>query len=227
MKKQFESEEAMAAHVVDWLTKDDWDVYQEVQIHRYGPRADIVAVRSGIIWIIESKLSFGFGVLGQAFNWRLRAHFISVAVPFSKSQDYGYSVARSEGIGVIWLKKNVDWVAIHEEVRPALNRKRLMIRETLTALNPQQKTAAKAGSRGGYYTPFRETCRKVLDTVTATPGITMKELLGKIETHYSSVSTARSTLAKRIEENLVPGVKVIREGRLIRLYPVGLGSSKS
>jgi hypothetical protein len=51
------------------------------------------------------------------------------------------------------------------------------------------------------------------------PGIGMKELVDNIETHYSSSKTARSVLAKWIQQGVVKGVRAEFEGRALRLYP--------
>jgi Holliday junction resolvase len=42
--------------LVEWLNVQHWDVYQEVKI--YSHIADVVAVRNGIVWIIECKTSY-------------------------------------------------------------------------------------------------------------------------------------------------------------------------
>jgi len=75
------SEAALAEVVVAWLRADGWRTFHEVELPR-GGRADIVAARSGLVWIIETKLQAGLEVLDQALERRRAgAHGVLVAVP--------------------------------------------------------------------------------------------------------------------------------------------------
>jgi hypothetical protein len=224
--KKFKTEEELAAHVVSWLEEDEWDVYQEVPLRQAGACADIVAVRGKLVWIVECKNSFGLSVIEQAFYWGGSAHFCSVAVPYIKDKRFAEGVSAHHGIGVLTLKiedailgYRDSFVSVTETVRPAFHRK-AFVQYTLDKLKPEHKTAAKAGTaKGGRFTPYRATCEHVLRAVQKTPGIEMKALLTQVQHHYASNASARATLAARIEENLVPGVRLEREGRIIRLYP--------
>ena len=59
----------MAKAVVDWLVADEWEVYQEVSIGYACSRADIVAVKNGLSWIIETKVSYGLHQLQVQTQW--------------------------------------------------------------------------------------------------------------------------------------------------------------
>lgn len=47
------TEADIAAAAIKWLTEQGFDCYSEVPCH--GGRADIVAVRHSVIWIVETK----------------------------------------------------------------------------------------------------------------------------------------------------------------------------
>src|SRR6476646_10663174 len=91
-RKRFKSEAELASGVVQWLTQNGWDVYQEVQFR--GSVADIVAVFGKLVWIIECKQAFTLDVLCQAGEWLPYAHYVSVAVPYSNGRRHGTTMNR-------------------------------------------------------------------------------------------------------------------------------------
>lgn len=221
------SEEDFAATLVDWLRDLKWEVYQEVQSHRGDSRADIVAVQGRLLWVIETKLSFSLELLWQAWQWKHWAHYVSVSVPAgmqgSKGKRMTQHFCRLMEIGLLVGRRagytKLEGGEFDEEIAPRLDRKANVgpIRDTLTE---EHKTYAKAGnSHGLFYSPFRATCDRVKKAVTQQPGLTMKELIDGIETHYQSTATARSSLAKWIDKGVVEGVRSERDGRFLRLYP--------
>jgi hypothetical protein len=176
--------------------------------------ADIVAVQNKLLWAIETKLSFGLSVIEQSSEWCGQAHYSSVAVPQTKGSRFAQIVAQRFGVGVLVVQPGDVW----ERSAPQLNRK---VGEWLkNSLNETQKTYAKAGnSCGSRWTPFQETCRSIRAVVSTRPGISMKDLLATIRTHYRTTATARSCIAKWAEAGAVKGVVLKRDGRELRLYP--------
>jgi hypothetical protein len=214
--KKMMKEEELAARVVAWLSNQRWEVYQEVQVESYGRRADIVAVQGPVSWVIETKMSFGIGVLDQALYWVGMANYVSVATPYGRGIRSTVLKRSMESIGLGSLLVR-DW-GIEERIHPRLQRR--LRRDIRKYLNEPQKTFAPAGNaHGARYTPFQETCRKIVDRVKIQPGIGIKELIDNIETHYLSSKTARSVLAKWIQQGVVKGVRAEYEGRALRLYP--------
>lgn len=208
----------LASHVVDWLAADGWDVYQEVQPGMFAHIADIVAVRRGLLWVIECKLTLSLEVIGQAEYWRQMANWSSVAVPLVRHTS-GRSAARRVchlfGVGVLTVTRDG---AVQVTAAPAMNRKPLD--RLRNALHESQKTAAMAGTnRGGRSTPFRRTCEQLARYVSQHPACLLKEAIDAGQHHYASDSTARSCLAKWIKLGRVDGVRLERDGRKIRLFP--------
>lgn len=222
-KKQSVPETFLAGSVVDWLVEQKWDVYQEVQIKTYGSVADIVALQGNILQVIECKKTLSMDVIAQAYNWRRHANFISVAVPRHRRKRtngrlFAEQVLSTFGIGLIV----VDYrECVVEIVQPSLNRKAKtdLVKE---ALSTEQKTFAKAGnSEGKRWTPFQQTSLNILREVKKRPGITMKELMERINHHYSTPSAARTCIAKWAKYNVIKGVRLEKEGRVLKLYPAG------
>jgi hypothetical protein len=110
-------------------------------------------------------------------------------------------------------------IAVRERIRPGL-RRRVIPDRILPCLTEAHKTFAEAGNANGrHWSPFKQTCRGVQQIVGSKPGISIKELIGLVNHHYSSSSTARSCLLKWIEAGKLEGVRMERNGRLIKLYP--------
>lgn len=214
------TEVELCERVVAWLKVQHWDVYQEVSLGYGSRRADIVAVMGPTVWIVEAKLGASIALIDQALAWRGYAHLISIVTRKYK---------RPPRNALHWICKNsgIGWISIDEkdgdvriEYRPRFVRDARMVDHLRGKLNDRQKNAAAAGSQaGGYWTPFSETCREVLSRVREKPGITMKELMDGLKHHYSTDASARSCLALNAREGLVKGVRVEREGRMIRFYP--------
>lgn len=205
------TETELAKWTIAWLENMEWDVYQEVTHGQGLPRADIVAKRGTIIWVIETKLSFGLSVLQQAHYWRAHTHMVSVAT-WLHVKDFGKGIAKHLGVGIISPCRE----RTTEIIRPALNRNPLK----LPKLHPEHKVFAEAGSNGSWYTPFQRTSRIVAETVKNYPGLTMKELVSQVDHHYASAASARQSLKTWIEAGKISGVEAYRDGKTLRCRPV-------
>ena len=213
--KAFRRETELARRVVEHLRAQRWEIYPEVQPPGLRACADIVAVQGPLVWVVETKLSFGLSVIEQAHDWRKYAHFVSVAVPWSDRTRMAEIICRRLGIGVL----RVAPTAVDERCLPALNRKALSNR-LLDGLTERHKTYAAPGNAAGRrLTPFRRTCEDVAAAVRAHPGVTLAELLDSVRTHYLNRASARTCLPRWIREGLVGGVRLQRDGARLRLYP--------
>jgi hypothetical protein len=214
--KGFARETDLARVVVRHLRALRWEIYPEVQPKGFKCCADIVAVQGPVVWVVETKLSFGLSVIEQAHDWRKYAHFVSVAVPWSERTRMAEIICRRLGIGVLRVApgENID-----ERCLPAFNRKALAARLT-DGLTEKHKTyAAPGNAEGRRYTPFRRTCEAVASAVAERPGLLLAELLDRVKTHYLNRASARTCLPRWIRDGIVPGVRLERDGRALRLYP--------
>lgn len=212
--KLWKSESELAKVVIEWLQDYGWEVYQEVQLERYGKTADIIAKQNGLIWVIECKLSNSLSVIEQAEYWSCFAHYSSVAVPYSRDSKIFDKVLKWLGIGKICPCN----FGTSEEIKSVLHRKSYTKIWDMI-LSEDHKTFAEAGnSSGEKLTPFTRTCRDILYEVKKSPGLTIKDLLEKVKTHYRTPSTARSCILKWAELGKIKGVKVVRENNRIKFY---------
>lgn len=221
---RFESEEAMAAVVVAYLEDLQWTVYQEVTCEP-GGRADIVATQGPLLWVVECKRSLSLDLIAQADEWRGVAHRVSIACaapqrPKGRRRSRGHrrggrfvrALLSERGIG--WL--SVDDQEVSEAIKPRLTRR--VAPALRRALRPEHRTFAAAGNaRSEFWSPFRDTCRRLRAIVQERPGITLKEAVAAIEHHYRTPSSAVGSLRHWIGEGKVPGVRLVQEGRRITL----------
>ena len=225
MSLSLKKETELGPHLVSWLIDLGWEVYQEVGLGTGMGIVDVVAQHGPILWAIEMKLTVNMTLLDQAYNRKSYFHRTSIFVPNSgmrrgfKARRLGELFCRQNGIGVIYLdmKSQVDgYTPLREDVAPRMNRRPL---KNYITLCEYQKTYAKAGNaEGRRWTPFKQTCEAVREFVKGHEGATLKEMVDGIEHHYASPASARSTLPKWIDDGKVPGVRIEREGRRIRLY---------
>ena len=219
-------ETELAAPVVEWLTAQHWDVYQEVQFAPLGSIADIVAVRHGIIWIIECKVAYGLAVLGQASGW-WEAHYRSVAVPRSR-EPRDYRVAKDYyKVGILEVSTGFDGIlAVNELSSPPLflrHRDNMGIRRMqhcLATLTELHKTFAQAGSnKHDHLTPYKQTMMDVRKVVEKNPGCTIKFLYEQLgEMHYSSKASFMGNLVKSLVDFEKDWCKVDTSARPYKLF---------
>jgi hypothetical protein len=209
------SEADLARSVLTELQHQGYETYEEVSA--IGKRADIVAVRGRVIMVVETKTALSLQLLDQLARWDGFAHYIIAAVPLGRVSAAAQQWLRHHGHG-LW---KVGCDEIHEDISPRLARTALdhWIRN---ALSPEQRSGdyAKAGSNsGGYWTPFRNTCKELQRIVQSEPGIELRVALGKFSHHYASAKSARSALPGLIRKGIVQGIRLDDSERRLRLYP--------
>jgi hypothetical protein len=213
------TEAELAAVVIAWLEALGADVYQEVELHRQGPRADIVARVHAEIWIVETKTSMSLALIEQAMERRRCAHRVYVAAPAGRARA-GWALCAELGIGVldVIVAGGPDARSEYDQpsVRQLCGSRRWNQRPVALAakLCAEHKTHARAGApTGGHWSPFRKTVEQLAARVALNPGLPIKDAVDSIEHHYRSNAGARASLAAWIREGRVPGVQ-IRDGRL-------------
>lgn len=205
----------VARPVVLWLQDQGWEVYQEVK----DLDADIVAVQGRHVWIVEAKRFLNWKVISQACRRLRLANWVSVAVPRKQFHKNAEIVLRHWGIGCLEAETLFHLPAVHEHLKPRMWAKPVP-QLTWDALNERQKTYCEAGSPGGRaWSPFKDTCERLLELVQREPGIPLKDAIHKIRHHYASSASAKKSLATWIHMGKVPGIHADRSSCL-KLFPV-------
>lgn len=198
---------------------EGFDIYQEVAW--MGCVADIVVDVNGWGHVIETKTSLGLPVLAQAAKWvRKGVKRVSIGVPRSKGSDSRHlaeDIARNAGIGIYELHRFGSGVG--ETIRPRFRRGKSNPRpDILDVCVEEHKTFCAAGSRSGRWSPYKQTCKLVLKVVEESPGLSIREIVDRVEHHYASDTNARACLLPWIREGKVPGVEAKRCGRYWEMY---------
>jgi hypothetical protein len=220
----WKAETHLAREVQAWLAAQGWDVYPEVE--GYGGRADLVGVQDGLVWVVECKRTFGLGVIAQADRWLQAAHYVSVAIPVAKHSDsrrLARSVCEERGIGVIEVPDvgrelpECEWGA-WANMAPVFHRHaHRLARDLRVKLSVEHKQFAPGNAVGAYWTPYKATCKQVLQFVCENPGSTIRQVVDGIKHHYATDNSARATLVRWIGRGIVPGVELDRSERVYRV----------
>jgi len=205
--------------IISYLEELGWNVFQEVLI--YGKVADIVATFGRLTWIVEGKTTLSLKLLEQAYNWRGKANFVSIAIPASSSYgDFTRDLLIRNKIGAL----SVRYSEVYENIYPQLNRKVINIQKFI---KPEHAIWAEAGSQHGYYTPFQRTKGNIEFRIKHYPnGILFKDFIKLTEHHYASEATARSCLQKWIESGIIKGAKITYQNNRLFIYPIVIDKSK-
>lgn len=213
MKRWIEDEAMLASKVVAELQRQGFKTYEEVSTGYGAKRADIVALRGPVVAVVECKVSFSMKLTDQLTGWLGLAHVVIGACGFTKLGIASRRYLRREGIG-LWM---VGFDEIREEISPRLLR-RADTRRIKRDLCPEMKSGeyAKAGTQGGYWTPFQATCRDLKRVVAEHDGIELRAALKAIKHHYANERSAVSSIPDIIKRGLLDGI--VCEGRPLRLY---------
>lgn len=201
------TEQAVAQQIIAWLEAQRWDVYQEVAPHGGGTSAaDIVAVRCGLVWVIECKTSLSLAVMAQASRWT--THLRSIAVPLanrgSDERALAESICRRHLlVGVLYVDVNGVWEKVQERVpAPLMRHFHAGALRLKSKLDPEHKTHAKAGCQGGdRWTPYQRTMRDVRIFLArqGSEGASIKQIMEVVgKGHYANGASAKQCIPKAL-----------------------------
>ncbi len=215
---------ALTAHLQSW----GWDCYPEAQVRHHSRRPDIAAVREGKLLIVELKTQLSFELISQAMGWLQTAHFVAIGIPATKGfrtrdperDRFVRAFLSQHGIGIFTIKPSrYKYEAAHvaEDLSPKMHRwAHPFAKKFMAGLREDMKSNEAGAARGGHITEFKRTIQSLEFFVGRNPGCTLKAAIEGIPHHYASVSSARGALTKLIH---LAKVRVVHEGRQLRLYP--------
>lgn len=217
----FETESEMATIFMGHLETLGWDCYPEVAVNRGGSRADLVAYRKPLVWVIEAKLALNEAVIEQARCWLGWAHIVSVLTPDRRTHRILEDYCRIRGIGVIRARRSTNYRgseqidfdnkleaklhrAVHENGRYIASR-----------LHPDMKRYAP-GTNAKFSSPWRRTMDGAVDLVLKNPGCGIKEIVAALKHHYHSDATARACIGRWLQND--ERVRAEKHGRIYRFF---------
>jgi hypothetical protein len=233
------AETAVAGAIVNWLRERGWDVHQEVETFG-GQRADILAVNAqGHVWIIETKTSLTFDLLGQAADQRICSHYVSIGIPATKndsrrSRALAYDWLGAEGVGLIEVNglAPIERLAprvtvsgrLAENIRRHWNFRKFgvaqmradQIGRVKKRLCEETRTYAKAGNNEGrYWSTWKETDRAVRAALTALGAPTLAEIAKHVNDTHGFLRIQPRNIYGWFYNGLIKGVERV-EGRPLR-----------
>lgn len=211
------SEREIGKKVLDYWVSEGWDCYPECSFG--GARADLVAVRNGLIAFIECKTTMSMALFDQIVDWRAYANFLYVATPSRKMKRFSrieQHLFKYFGIGHVLVKKFGVFVsdAQYHRIR---KREREVV---LNVIHPDMKNYVPGSQASdGYSTPWKRTMTQAIAFIKTHPGCTVREVVAGIEHHYASNSGARACLFRWLIEDR--RIRFRQEGRATNFYTVG------
>jgi len=203
-------EEELALYVVKHFENLGYEVYKEVALFGGGSiKADIYCQKNGETISIETKMGMGLKVIEQAWRWRMNANFSYICCPYKRNADYSFAleICRDHGIGVIFFHKNGH---LEVKVYPTLNED-----PDNPKLYEEQKDSVAGNGRSEFVTPFKLTCKQLIDYITVKGGkVGVKEAIRNIKHHYANENSAESCLKKMVRLNVIEGVKLVKDPKM-------------
>ncbi len=216
------SETLLAEQVIKHLERKGWEVYREVMMPRSYKTCDIVAIKDGIVWAIETKTTFNDTLLEQANNHLRHVHYVSVATPCSKYKSHTMSYVKSyfmknHGIGhmIVDDYKFCDEYYVRELITPTLNDKPLSTDKLLNSLHELHKSAIAGGQSGEAPTPFKITIHEVKKYLKENGPSTIGAIADNVKHHYKTDKGLKTGLPSGISMGYVKGI--IKCGRIYKL----------
>jgi hypothetical protein len=204
------SEAELCVLMEEYLRDLHWDVYKEVTVGT--GIIDIVAKQGPVLWGIEAKMTAGLGLLEQAMSRLRYCHRVSVVVPTGVTYMFEQLCLR-DGIGIFRADEQTQYgtsLADRKQVK--------CVRELLPATLRRKVIGVKLmdgmrDTEAGHPSPLRvtgftETCNSIRRVLSKHPdGMWLKELVGEIQHHYRTPSTARASLQHWMRAGVIKGVR--------------------
>jgi hypothetical protein len=199
-------ESELADIIIKYLESKGYEIYSEVIWKPGSKRADIVGVKDGHYISVETKMSMNLTLLEQSFFWKDKVHQTFICIPSKRKMNrFALQLCRDLGIGVYIYRKSQ--IQLLEDSTTCDN-------PDLPKLYEEQKDSVSGTSGGNYVTPFKITCRKLIEHVKEVKECSLISAIRSIEHHYSSDNSAKNALHKMINIGVIK-LEIFRKGREI------------
>jgi hypothetical protein len=185
-------ESDIALKFCQFFTDKGYEIYKEVQY--CGGRIDIVATDGHLRIACEVKTTASLQVLGQAVHAHNWCHYSYIGIP-SVSNHFYAQICDKYGIGILTQTR---WGEVWEHTRPTMRR-----RVSPLKLHDYQKESVAGGVAGTQMTGFKKTVRDIVAYVMKNPDAKFSDVLKNIDTHYHSISTAKSSIRQWVNKGVI------------------------
>jgi hypothetical protein len=225
-------ETELGEQIIEWLEQNrpEWDIFQEIRPSKYAgsPVADIVCINKedDSVWIIELKKNLTLDVVRQACQWDV--DYRSIAVIGAKRQTAKYNrrwwygnLKHKFDVGSLELDSYGNVREIHKPPdRPerfvGLGTARII---ELCRSGVTEGLSQAGNSEGGYWTPYKESIKKVKKYIQENPGCGAGDIikaLGKL--HYANEHSARTNLVKNLKDVEISWCLIKKKGTYLTFY---------
>ena len=200
-------EKDLAQKIVEKYQKEGYEIYSEVIYKPGSKRADIIAVKNDEYINIETKMSLNLTLLEQSFYWKDKVNKSYICFPSKRKMNwFGLKMCKDLGIGVYVYRKNKIELLYESTICE---------HPDLPKLYEQQKDSIAGSKGGGYVTPFSMTKNKLIEYVIKNGECSLISAVKNIEHHYSSDNSAKQSLHKMININVIPELEIFRKGNSV------------
>lgn len=202
-------EEDLALSIITYLENKGYESYKEVSLKGRGGniRTDCYFVKDNHTIAVETKCSMTLKVLEQSYRWKSYASQIYVCVPYPKykerkSRKFILEICQKMNIGVFYVQNN----QIFEQFTPSINEK-----FTYPKLYEQQKQSIAGNANGEFYTSFKNTVNNIKLFMMDKDIYSYDTMITEIEHHYKNNNSAKSSIKKMIERNIIKDFIIINK----------------
>lgn len=198
-------ESELAKIVTDKFEADGYEIYSEVIYKSGSKRADIVAVKDNEHIVIETKMAMNLTLLQQGFYWKDKVQKVYICFPSKRKINwFALQMCRDYGIGVYIYKKNGLNLMLESSVCD---------NPDLPKLYEQQKDSIAGSKGGGFVTPFSMTRDRLIEHIKTNGEQLLLQSIKDIDHHYSSNSSAKTSISKMINLNVIKELVLFNKGK--------------
>jgi len=204
-------ESDLAIRIIDELESKGYECYKEVLMKGKGgnKRCDCYFVKKKNGKIIETiavevKLNMNLTVLNQSDLWSNYANLNYICVPSSNKKTYklkrfALKICKLLNIGMYEVYSDY----IKESYTPEFKDK-----YTLPPLYEEQKEGIAGSTKEKVFTSFKNTVNQINDYMIDKKVCDLDIMLSEIKHHYKNNSSAKNSIKKHINKNIIEGFTV-------------------
>lgn len=208
-------ESEMAKHVVKHFENLGYEIYKEVSLFGGGSiRADIYCVKGEETIVIETKMGLGLKVIEQAFRWKPYCSKSFVGIPYKRKSDVKFAkqVCEDYGVGIIYVYHNKKNYNLPEFTINVFLDSTVNHDPEKFELHEESKNSEAGNDKSEYVTPFKLTCKRLLEIVENNNGkVGVKQCMRELKHHYANEKSAENSLKKLIKIGVIKELKLIKE----------------
>lgn len=206
MAKNKIREAEYAAAVVKYFEILGYEVYKEVGFGGGSMRADVYCKKDRETIAIEVKKVLNLKVIDQAYCWRKYASEVYFAVPAWGSRQLRVVKEICECIGIGMLEVRLGYnnhSEVNVRIPGAVNSE-----PEMPPLFEEQKDSVAGTHTGDFVTPFKMTCKRLIEHVSTNGEMPLVDVVRSIDHHYANEKSAVAGIQKMVRMGVIKDVEL-------------------